>query len=72
MELAAIAAILTAGGGVLKLILDHLTKQREGFETFMGNHMSAMARTVEDNSKAIRANTEVIQDAVRELRDARN
>ena len=65
MELAAIAAVLGAMGGIIKLILDHLTRQREGFEKFMGNHISHMSHAIEDNSKAIEANTLVLRAIAR-------
>ena len=47
MELATIATVLAAMGGVLKLVLDALAKQRNEFTTFLENHMSANTTALE-------------------------
>jgi hypothetical protein len=57
MELAAVATVLAAMGGVLKLVLDHLRKMSDKHdatleamqkrqETFLGNHMSSNTATI--------------------------
>lgn len=58
MELATIATVLAAMGGVLKLVLDALAKQRGEFTTFLENHMSA--------------NTEVLAQVVDGMRELHN
>ena len=76
MELAAIAAVLGAMGGILKIVLDYMKAQRESFdnhllaqqkefETFMGNHMSKMSASISHNSQAIEANTKVLRAIAR-------
>lgn len=76
MELGAVAAVLAALGGVLKLVLDHLGRADARHEAaleqiqarqekFLGNHMSG-------NTKALADLTEVISelvDAVHERND---
>lgn len=68
MELGALAAVLAALGGVLKLVLDHLGRAdarheealkvyQERQEKFLGNHMSG-------NTKALTDLTEVIAELV--------
>lgn len=68
MELASVAAVLAALGGVLKLVLDHLSRSddkheaaltayQERQEKFLGNHMSG-------NTKALTDLTEVISELV--------
>lgn len=59
MELAAIGTVLAAMGGVLKLVLDHLKRMDEAHnaaikdlqrrqELFLGNHMSANTKAMQD------------------------
>jgi hypothetical protein len=59
MELAAVATVLAAMGGVLKLVLDHLRKMSDKHdaaleaiqkrqEAFLGNHMSSNTATVKN------------------------
>jgi hypothetical protein len=59
MEFGALAAVLAALGGVLKLVLDHLRKMTDQHtaaidamqarqETFLGNHMSGNTRALND------------------------
>lgn len=73
MDLAAIAAVLAALGGVVKLVLDANAKQaaahtkaieqmQDRQEKFLGNHMSA-------NTKALNDLVVVIEQLVEEARD---
>lgn len=59
MELGAVAAVLAALGGVLKLVLDHLRKSDEAHtaaihtmqerqENFLSNHLSKNTNTIEN------------------------
>jgi len=76
MEIAALATVLTALGGVVRYVLRFADKQQQrqidaqaasqaSFEKFMGNHMSGFARVIEQNSKAIEANTTQMREFVR-------
>ncbi len=68
MEFGALAAVLAALGGVLKLVLDHLARSNAAHqealeemqarqEKFLGNHMSG-------NTKALEALTFVVSELV--------
>lgn len=83
MEIAALATVLTALGGVVKFVLDFASKQQErhtevvaaqqaSFEKFMGNHMSGFARVIEENSKAIEANTMQMRAFVQRQEDSKS
>lgn len=51
---ALITALFVGFAGLLKLILNHLEKQREGFETFLANHMSKNTEALEEVTDALR------------------
>lgn len=62
MDLAALAAVLAALGGVVKLVLDAMARQDDRHskamdqmaqrqEKFLGNHMSGITRALEDVAK---------------------
>jgi hypothetical protein len=81
VELAALAAVLGAFGGALKIVLDYIGKlderreramaeQRAGFENFMGNHMSSSTRAQQDTERALRDLVAVVDELRQEVHDA--
>lgn len=61
-SLATVPAVLAGMGGILKLVLSEMRRQRESFEEFLGNHM---AKTTE----ALAENTAVLTELVRVTSD---
>lgn len=53
--------VIAAMAGILKLVLSALKDQREGFETFLGNHMSKNTQALEDLVNQTRAHTHEIE-----------
>jgi len=73
MELAAVATVLAAMGGVLKLVLDHLRRMDEKHdealekmqnrqETFLSNHMSGNTRALQNVAIKLEALAQEVRD----------
>lgn len=54
-------AVIAAMSVILKLVLAALKDQREGFETFLGNHMSKNTQALEDTANAVRQHTHELE-----------